>query len=64
MSPSKLFSVRVPSHELEAFEAVCGSFPRVSPALIMRSLVLTGGKIAISNALAKHAVAKVKGDPR
>ena len=57
---SKLFSVRVPANEIEAFELLCGCFPGASPALIMRALLLTSSRMGITNALAKHSSSKVR----
>lgn len=58
---SKLYSVRVPSHEVEAFEAVLAKYPGASPARIVRALVLTAAPLTVGNALTKHSAATWKG---
>jgi hypothetical protein len=55
---SKAFCVRIPPHELAAVQSLLAQFPGVSPALLIRALLLTAGRIGVSNALAKHAAGK------
>lgn len=55
---SKAFCVRVPAHELAAVESLLAQFPGVSPALLIRALLLAAGRIGVANALAKHASGK------
>jgi hypothetical protein len=59
---SKAFCVRIPPHELAAVESLLAQFPGVSPALLIRALLLASGRVAVANALARHAVGKV-GNP-
>ncbi len=56
---SKLYSVRVPSREIAAVESILAQFPGVSPALVFRALLLSAGRIGISNAISKHSEGKV-----
>lgn len=60
MSKGKAYLVRVPESELEAIEAVLRQFPGASPSLLFRAVLLAASRIGVTNALAKHAAAKVR----
>lgn len=51
---SKLFAVRVPEAELEAFERVLARWPGASPAVVIRALVLASTPVQVATALTEH----------
>lgn len=55
--PSKLFSIRIPFHELAHFEEILRSFPTVSPAYVVRCMIFSASVDSVRADIFKHLLA-------